>query len=487
MSTNIYSYDALYIDGHWTDPDTANKIEVRSPSTEEIIGFVPSSSANDINRAVSAARTAFDKSDWPNLPMAERAKYLRAAAKIIRRRREEFSKIAAGESGLPIGFELAEGSSMTDQSANLLDFYADIGDRYQIEEERHGTDGSPVIVRKEPVGVVAVITPWNGPMLIAHFSLAPALLAGCTVVLKPAPESPLHAQLIAKVFEEAGLPPGVLNVVPAERLESEILVRHPEVDKIVFTGSTATGRRIGSICGETLKRFSLELGGKSAAIILEDVDLKTAIPLITFTGLMNNGEACVGQTRILAPRSRYDEIVKQLADCASQYKTGDPFDPSTQNGPLITEQQRARGENYVKIGIEEGAKLVLGGKRPEYLARGWFMEPTIFADVTMQMRIAREEIFCPVLCVIPYETEEEAISIANDTKYGLSGTVWTSSDARGLAIARRIRTGNFGVNCFNIDFNAPFGGFKESGIGRQLGKEGLNSFFELKSIHFRSI
>ena len=357
-----------------------------------------------------------------------------------------------------------------------------MGEKYQIEELRQG-HVSKVIVRKEPVGVVGVITPWNVGVPLAGWSLAPALLAGCTVILKPAPESPLHAQLLAQVFEESGLPPGVVNVLPADRESSEALVRHPGVDKIVFTGSTATGRRVGSICGEMIKRFGLELGGKSAAIILDDADLAQVMPMVTFTGLMNNGEACVGQTRILAPRSLYKNVVEALAAGAAHFKTGDPHDPTVLNGPLITAKQRARGESYIESGRSEGAKLVTGGKRPADLKRGWYLEPTVFADVDRNMKIAREEIFCPVLCVIPYDDVDQAVEIANCTTYGLSGTVWTSDQERGIEVARRVRSGNYGVNFFNIDIAVPFGGYKESGVGRQLGPEGLNSFFELKSIH----
>lgn len=484
MQSDLYKYDTIYVNGAWVQPRSTEKIPVRSPATEEIVGYVPSCSPGDIDLAVQSARVAFDNSGWPDLSIGERAKYLRSAARILKRRQEDSSLIAADESGLPIGFRYGDGSTFTDQAIKLLNYYADLGEKYQVEEQRTGADGGKIIVRKEPVGVVGVITPWNAPLVIAHFSIPPALLAGCTVVLKPAPESPLHANLIAQVFQEAGLPPGVFNVVPAEREASEALVRHPGVDKIVFTGSTATGRRIGALCGESIKRFGLELGGKSAAVILDDADLDQVMPFVTFTGLMNNGEACVGQTRILAPRSRYSEVVERLAAIAGEYRTGDPRDIATQNGPLITEKQRAKGESYIHSGLEEGAKLVLGGKRPEHLGRGWYLEPTIFSDVSMGMRIAKEEIFCPVLCVIPYADDADAISIANDSPYGLSGTVWTSDEARGMKIARKIRTGNYGINYFNLDINAPFGGFKESGIGRQLGPEGLEGFFELKAIHF---
>jgi betaine-aldehyde dehydrogenase len=302
------------------------------------------------------------------------------------------------------------------------------------------------------------------------------------VVLKPSPETPLHAYYLAQACEEAGIPPGVVNVVPADRAASEALVVHPGVAKIGFTGSTATGRRIAMLCGERLKRYSLELGGKSAAIVLEDVNLAQAMPMIVRTATMNSCEACVGQTRTLVPRSRYAEIVDAFVSGVAALKMGDPRDPATDMGPLITAKQRERAERYIKLGRDEGARLVLGGGRPAALPRGWYVEPTVFADVDNRMTIAQEEIFGPVLSLIPYDNEAQAVAIANDSSYGLSGTVWTTDPARGLGVARQVRSGNYGVNMFNLDVAAPFGGFKESGIGRQLGQEGLEGFFELKAI-----
>ena len=285
--------------------------------------------------------------------------------------------------------------------------------------------------------------------------------------------------------EAVGLPAGVLNIVPADREASEALVRHPGIDKISFTGSTATGRRVASICGEQLKRFSLELGGKSAAIVLDDADLDQAMPWITAFSTMNSCEACVGQTRILVPRSRYEEFVEKFKAAVSDLRMGDPFDPETELGPLIAERQRDKVEGYIKAGIDQGARVVTGGGRLPGQDRGWFIAPTILADVSNDMTVAQEEIFGPVLCVIPYDgSDEEAVRIANDSDYGLSGTVWTTDMDRGLEVARRVRTGNYGINIFNMDTAAPFGGFKQSGVGRQLGVQGLESYFELKSIHF---
>jgi aldehyde dehydrogenase (NAD+) len=321
------------------------------------------------------------------------------------------------------------------------------------------------------------------PLFIAAAKLAPALLAGCTVVFKPAPETPLDAFRLAELFEEAGLPKGVLSVVPAGREVGEHLVRHRQVDKVSFTGSTAAGKRIGAICGEQLKRFSLELGGKSAAIILDDANLEEALPMLLPNAIMNNGEACIAQTRILAPRDRYQEVVDALAERMSVLKVGDPLDPATEVGPLVAERQRARVEGYITIGQEEGAKVALGGGRPSGLAKGYYVEPTLFVDVDNSMRIAQEEIFGPVLAVIPYEGDEQAVALANDSSYGLCGSVWTSDPDRGLEVARRVRTGTYMLNsAIPIDFATPFGGFKESGLGREFGPEGLELFLEKKSI-----
>jgi betaine-aldehyde dehydrogenase len=482
MSSN-YDFDRLYIGGRWVAASSSGQLPVRSPSTEQIVGRVPAASAEDMDHAVKAARHAFDRSDWPALASTERARFVDAIADGIARRRNDFADVFAHESGQPVA---KAGLPGADRAVRVFRYYASLVRTYAFEEAITGLD-NPFVLRKEPVGVVAIVTPWNSPLSIASFSVPAALIAGCTVVLKPAAESPLHAQLLAQVVDEAGLPPGVFNVVPAEREASEALVRHPGVDKVTFTGSTATGRRVAALCGENLKRFSLELGGKSAAILLDDVDLKASIPAIVGTSVMNSGEACVGQTRILVPAARYAEIADAFAAELSGKKLGDPHQPDTDLGPLISERQRARVEGYIACGRDEGAKLMLGGGRPKHLTRGWYVEPTLFADCNNRMRIAREEIFGPVVCLIPYEGVDAAVAIANDSDYGLSGTVWTADVSRGLDVARRVRTGNFGINMFNLDIAAPFGGFKESGIGRQLGPQGLEQYLEAKAIQLRSV
>jgi aldehyde dehydrogenase (NAD+) len=332
------------------------------------------------------------------------------------------------------------------------------------------------------VGVVAAIIPWNVPLFIAINKVVPALLAGCTVILKPAPETPIDALWLGELFTEAGLPSGVLSVLPADRAVSEYLVTHPGVDKVSFTGSTAAGRRVGALATERLKRLSLELGGKSAAIVLDDVDVPSMAGMLAYSGLMNSGQACVAQTRILAPRNRYDEVTEALAAAAAGMTVGDPLDPSTQLGPLVAERQRDRVESYIEKGKAEGARLVTGGGRPAGLDKGWYVEPTVFADVDPKHTIAQEEIFGPVLSVIPYDTVEQAVDIANDSDYGLAGSVWTQDIDRGYEIAKQVRTGTYGINWYAFDMGSPFGGYKCSGIGREDGPEGLEAFCELKSI-----
>jgi betaine-aldehyde dehydrogenase len=471
-------HDRFYIGGQWVAPAGSATIDVISPHTEEVIGRVPDGTAADMDRAVAAARDAFDNGPWPQMDPADRAAAVGRLADIYASRLGEFAEIITEEMGSPITFsQLAQAP----QPQMMLSYFADLGKTFTWEDERPGLFG-PVTVRREPVGVVAAIVPWNVPQFTIMTKLPAALVAGCTVVIKPAPETPLDSYLLAELIEQAELPPGVVNIVPAGREVGEHLVSHPDVDKVAFTGSTAAGRRIGSICGQQLKRFSLELGGKSAAIILDDADLAATMGWLEMASLMNNGQACVAQTRILAPRSRYDETVDALAGMVAGLSVGDPGDPATQIGPLVAKRQQERVEGYITVGQDEGAKVVTGGSRASGQERGWYVAPTVFADVDPAMRIAREEIFGPVLSVIPYEDEEHAIKIANDSDYGLAGTVWTADADHGMRIARRVRTGTYGVNMYMIETCAPFGGYKASGIGRELGPEGLMSYLEYKSI-----
>ncbi|WP_039802967.1 aldehyde dehydrogenase [Nocardia araoensis] len=471
-------YDSLFIGGRWTAPATAERIQVISPATVEPVGSVPAVSRADVDAAVAAARHAFDHGPWPATPPKERAEVLTRAARLIEQRSADLLAALIAEVGAPqmIAMTLNQLPAVA-----ALDAYAALAESFPWSETRVGGFGTTRVTR-EPRGVVAAVTAWNVPLFLAVNKLAPALLAGCTMVLKPAPLTPITANMVADIFTEACLPEGVLSVLPAEPDAAEYLVSHPGVDKVTFTGSTAVGRKIGAIATGQLKSVSLELGGKSAAILLPDMDVAANIPVLAFSGLMNSGQGCVAQTRILAPRSRYDEILDALVEHVKTMKVGDPNDPSVQLGPLISERQRERVEGYIAKGKAEGARLVLGGGRPEGLDRGWFVEPTIFADVDNKSTIAQEEIFGPVLSVIPYETEDEAVAIANDSVYGLAGSVWTTDIEHGAEIAARVRTGTYAINWYAFDPTSPFGGYKASGLGRENGPEGLDSFCEQKSL-----
>ncbi|MET0883968.1 MAG: aldehyde dehydrogenase, partial [Acidimicrobiales bacterium] len=471
MSINgVQDRDTLWIGGDWVPSDGGGSIEVISPHTEQVIATVPEASTADVDHAVAAARAALESGPWATMEPAGRAEVLTNLTGALGGRAEDLAQTITAEMGSPIMF-----SHLGQVGATLMvaDYYANLAKDFTFEEERQGLMSS-VLVRREPVGVVGAIVPWNVPLYVTMLKLAPALAAGATMVLKPAPESPLSAYLLAEALEEVGLPKGVVNVLPAGREVGEHLVRHPGVDKIAFTGSTAAGMKIASICGEQLKRYTLELGGKSAAIILDDADIDTTLDnLLQVAGLMNNGQACVAQTRVLASRAKYDEVVSGLATRMAAVKVGDPAEMDTEVGPLVAERQRDRVEKYIVQGQEEGAEVVVGGGRPAGQDTGWYVEPTLFAKVTNDMRIAQEEIFGPVISAIPFDDVDDAVAIANDSTYGLSGSVWTADAEAGLGIAKRVRTGTFNVNGFMLEPCAPFGGFKQSGVGREGGPEGL--------------
>ena len=475
----MQTQDKLFIGGQWCTPSSAATIEVVSPHSEEAIARVPEAREADVDAAVAAARRAFDSGPWPSMPAAERAAHMAQLSAILQGRSEEIAETITREMGSPISFSNL-GQAM---AANMvLDYFTGLAREFAFEETRAGMMG-PCVVRNEPVGVVAAIVPWNVPLFTIMLKLAPALAAGCTIVIKPAPETPLDAYILAEACEQAGIPEGVVSIVAAGREVGEYLVRHPGVDKVSFTGSTAAGRRIAWICGENLRRVTLELGGKSACIVMEDADLDAAIPGLMGGAIMNNGQACVGQTRILAPRARYDEVATRLAAAVGAMRVGDPMDPSTECGPLVSERQRARVEGYIKIGRDEGAQVAVGGGRPSSMNKGWYVEPTLFVGVRNSMRVAREEIFGPVLVLIPFDDESDAVAIANDSEYGLAGSVWTANVDRGLDVARRVRTGVYTVNGFMMEFGSPFGGFKASGVGRELGPEGLRAYLEPKQVN----
>jgi betaine-aldehyde dehydrogenase len=475
----LKTYRKLFIGGEWVDPATSATIEVVSPHTEAVIGRVPEAREADVDRAVAAARSAFDDGPWPRMAPGERADVMARLNAVLQGRAEEIATTITAEMGCPISFSTI-GQVMS--ATMVLDFFTNLARTFAFEDLRPGLLG-PTLVRREPVGVAGAIIPWNVPLFVTMLKLAPALAAGATLVVKPAPETPLDAMLLAEAVVEAGVPKGVINIVPAGREVGEHLVTHPGVDKIGFTGSTAAGRRVAALCGERLKRVTLELGGKSAAIVLDDANLDEVIPGLIPAAMMNNGQACAAQTRILASRRRYREVVSALAAAVDALVVGDPMDPQTFCGPLVAKRQRERVEGYIAAGTQEGARIVTGGGRPAALPTGWYVEPTVFADVDNRMRIAQEEIFGPVVAVIPYDTEAEAIRIANDSDYGLSGSVWTADVAHGIEVGKQVRTGTYTVNGFTIEFGGPFGGFKCSGIGRELGPEGLAAYLEPKAIN----
>jgi acyl-CoA reductase-like NAD-dependent aldehyde dehydrogenase len=470
--------DKFFIDGGWVVPSSGATIDVIDSSTEEIYFSVPEAQAADIDRAVSAARTAFDEGPWPRMTHGERAEFLRGIASGLRDRGEDIGQIWPRESGAlhVIARHSAAGI------AAAFDFYAGLADTFPFEERAQPSAGEFGLIVREPVGVVGAIIPWNAPIGLITYKIAPALLAGCTVVLKCSPEAPGDAYVVAEIADALDLPAGVLNVVTADREVSELLVRDARVDKITFTGSTAAGRRIASICGERIARCTLELGGKSAALVLDDMDLNEAATTLARAECMLSGQVCSSLTRIVVSRRRHDELVDALAGAFSKVRVGDPFDAATQMGPLVSSRQRDRVEHYIATGIEQGARLVTGGGRPKDLDRGYYVEPTVFAGVDNASTIAQEEIFGPVLSVIPVDDEDHIVSTANDTIYGLNASVFTHDVDRARDVARRLRSGTVGHNAFRTDFGVAFGGFKQSGIGREGGTEGLLPFLETKTV-----
>jgi acyl-CoA reductase-like NAD-dependent aldehyde dehydrogenase len=473
--------DKLFIGGEWVSPCGSDRITAIAASSEEPIGSVPEGTNADIDAAVAAARAAFDDpSGWSSWSADERAQALERLAGALESRGEETARRVAMQNGMPISLAMATEAVYP---AVLARFYAFLIRDFQFEEERQGMLGGNILVSRKPVGVVGAIVPWNFPQALAMFKLAPLLAAGCTAVIKPSPETTLDSLLLAEAVEEAGLPPGVVNIVPAGREVGAYLVEHPGVDKIAFTGSTAAGRKIASRCGELLRPVTLELGGKSAAIVLEDADLSEAGEALFAATLMNNGQTCYLGTRVLAPRSRYEEMLAVFAGMAESLQVGASLDPETQIGPLVSARQRERVESYIEKGRAEGARVIAGGGRPQAMERGWFVQPTVFADVENTHTIAREEIFGPVLSVIPYDGVDDAIAIANDSEYGLGGSVWTSDPDHGADVATRVQTGSIGVNHYALDPAAPFGGVKASGLGRELGPEAISAYVQLQSVY----
>jgi acyl-CoA reductase-like NAD-dependent aldehyde dehydrogenase len=469
----------LYIGGVWVDAVQGGRIEVVSPATERAVLSVAEAREADVDAAVSAARHAFDHGPWPRLAPAERAEWLRKLSAALEARQPELAKAWVEQTGA-----LATVAPFVVGAGRYwFDHYAALAAQFAFEEERRPFDGTgAALVRHEPVGVVAAIAPWNNPFGIMTGKLAPALLAGCTVVMKPAPETPIEAYLIAEAAEQIGLPPGVLNLVTTHRQAADHLARHPGIDKVSFTGSVTAGRRIASVCGDRLARCTLELGGKSAAVVLDDADIAGAAATLAQTIVMSAGQVCATLSRAIVTRRRHGELLDALTAALRAVRVGDPYDPASQMGPLAIERQRARVEEYIAVGRAEGARLVCGGGRPAHLPRGWYVEPTLFDNVQSRMRIAQEEIFGPVLALMPCDDEAEAVRIANDSPFGLYGAVFTPDRERALAVMRGVRAGTLSQNRFRFDPSLPFGGFKQSGIGREGGVEGLRAYTELKSI-----
>lgn len=471
--------NAFYIGGEWVAPASNKRFNLINAATEELIGCVPEAVEQDVDRAVAAARQCFDHSNWSTCAPAERAATMRRFADALHKRAPELAKAVSMQNGMPLSLsELLEGQF----SNGVVQYYAGLAESLQLEERRPAQMGLETLVRRSAIGVVAAIVPWNFPVTLALSKIAPAMAAGCTLVIKPSPGTVLDSYLIAEAAIEARVPAGVLNWVAADRAVGAYLVSHPGIDKVAFTGSTAAGRLIARTCGELLRPVTLELGGKSAAIVLDDADLDTVMQGIPMACLLNNGQACYNGTRILAPASRYKQVVDAVSALVSSFKIGDPLDRGTHIGPMASATHRDRVETYIARGKTE-AKLIVGGGRPKGLDRGWYVEPTVFADVPNSAVIAQEEIFGPVLSVIPYTDDADAVRIANDSAFGLGGSVWSADSERAKAVAGRVQTGTIGINGYMPSLGSPFGGVKASGIGREFGPEAVASYQQLKSIY----
>ena len=470
--------DRFFIDGAWVSPSSSDTIDVISSSTEELIYSVAEAREVDIDGAVGAARRAFDTGPWPTMSHHERGDFLRAIGQHVRQRAADLAAVWSAEMGVTI----AAAQAMSEGVGDVFDYYAGLGDTFPFIERHTPSAGNVGYLVREPVGVIGAIIPWNAPLTLLTYKVAPALLAGCTVIVKASPEAPGAALIFAEICAAAGLPPGVVNVLTADRAVSEALVRHPGVDKIAFTGSTTAGRRIASICGERIARFTLELGGKSAAVVMDDYDIEKAANSIAGMASLMTGQVCSSLTRIIVSDKRHDEMVEALAASFGRTRVGDPFDPDVQMGPLAMARQRDRVEQLIAGAKQEGARLAVGGNRPPHLNRGFYFEPTVFGNVSNDMAIAREEIFGPVLSVIPVADENEAIAVANDSIYGLNASVFTNDVDRAYHAARKLRSGTVGQNMFRTDFSIAFGGFKQSGVGREGGVEGLLPYLEAKTV-----
>lgn len=471
----------LFIGGQWRKSSGSNELAVVTPHNEETVLTYFEPTTADVDAAVVAARKAFDEGPWPRLSPPERGVYLKKVSEILMARMPELAEAWTGQVGAVIGFT----SKASYQVPGLFKFYGELADSYPFVEERTGSmGGNKVRVVKEPAGVVAAITPWNAPLVLLVYKVAAALAAGCTIVAKPSPETPIDAHILAEAIKEAGLPDGVFNMLPAGREVGDHLIRHPGIDKISFTGSTAAGKHIAGVAAERLARVSLELGGKSAAMILDDADMDHVLKSLVPYSMPITGQVCFSLTRVLVPRSRKAEIVDAYTSAVSKVKVGDPFQADVGMGPLTMQRQLERVQGYIEKGKAEGATLALGGGRPADLNRGFFVEPTVFTDVEPDMTIFKEEIFGPVVSFVDYDNEADMIAKANDTIYGLHGAIYTQDAERGFAVSRDYRAGSVTINGMMVDIHMPFGGFKQSGIGRDGGIEGLENYTETKAVYF---
>ena len=471
------NFRKLYIGGAWISPSTDNLVDVVSPVTEQIVFQVAAAEITDVDRAVAAAYEAFESGPWPRITPVERSKTLHAFAKALRSRAADFA-IAWTES---TGVVASMASMSPEYSIGAVDRSIEQASSFPFIEKHPSKNGANMLIH-EPVGVVAAIAPWNAPLATMLTKIGPALVAGCTVIMKPAPQTPIEAYIIAECADTAGFPSGVVNLITAERDASDHLVRHPHVDKVSFTGSLTTGQRIASVCGDRIARVTLELGGKSAAILLDDYDLEKAAKSLAGAISVLSGQNCAALTRVIVSRSRHDELVKHLVTAMQALTIGDPYDPEIKLGPIAMKSQLEKIEDYIAKGIADGATLATGGKRPAHLQHGYYFEPTVFANVDNSMAIAQEEIFGPVLCVIPYSDEDEAIRIANDSPFGLAGAVYTNDSTAAYRIARKMRTGTVGQSAPSASFAIAFGGFKKSGLGREGGIKGLLPYLETKTV-----
>ncbi|MCW0212957.1 MAG: aldehyde dehydrogenase family protein [Pseudonocardia sp.] len=466
--------DSLYIEGAWRAPSSDAVIEVENPATEELLATVPAGTAADVDRAVAAAQAAFPS--WSRTSVGERAEVLRRVRDGLAKRQDEIAETISTEMGCPLRIATKIQAALPQ---TVVGAYADLIESYEFDERVGNT-----IVAREPAGVVGAITPWNYPLHQITCKLAPALAAGCTVVLKPSEVAPMVAYLLFDVLHEAGLPAGVVNLVPGYGTEvGEALAGHPGIDAVSFTGSVRAGSRVAEVAARSITRVTLELGGKSANVLLPDADVATAVKVGVANAFLNGGQTCTAWTRMLVHDDQYDEAVELAASIASGYTPGDPLDPSTKLGPMVSAAQRERVRGFIRTGVAEGARLVTGGaEQPEGIERGYYVSPTVLADVAPDSTVAQQEIFGPVLSVLRYSDEEQALQIANNSDYGLAGAVWSADQDRALAFARRVRTGSIDVNGGRYNPLAPFGGYKRSGIGREMGTSGLEEFLEVKAI-----